>query len=469
MALMEPIVIAGSGIAGLSAAWRLQADSEVPFVLYEKSEHVGGYSRTMQYGDFRFDLGGHRFYTKKAHVERLVRDLLGEDRLTVDRLSRILLNGRFVHYPLSIVSTLRGLGLTGAARAVFDYGAMKVGSLFAAPGAEETFEQWALNRFGEYLYRIYFKGYTEKTWGIPCSELAADFAEQRIKGLSFREAVRDALLKRGEDDSLVRRFIYPRFGFGQIPDAMAGTVREPSRLLTGHEVAEVEHDGDRVTAVTTRDSAGNSGRQPCSGLLSSIPVNEIVHMLRPAAPQDVLDAADRLRYRSVVVLVLFLDVERVSPDHWIYVPSPDIGFCRLHEPKNWSAEMAPPDKTSLVVEYFCQEGDESWTREPADLAADATDDLVSMGLIRSEWVSGFTTVRLSRAYPLYDLGYRQHVDAVNRHLARFGNLHNIGRNASFVYTSSDHYIDMGLKAAQNAMGHGHDLSAIGREPGYAES
>jgi len=464
-----PIVIAGAGIAGVSAAYRLQGAGEAPFVVFEKESYIGGYSRTIRRGDFRFDLGGHRFYTKKPHVEEVVRRVVGDDLLEVDRTSRILFGGRLINYPLRPLNALRSLGLRGAGKAVLDYGAMKLGNLLSGDAAEETFERWALNRFGRHLYEIYFKGYTEKTWGIPCARLSADFAEQRIKGLSFREAVKDAIFKKGQDESLVRRFLYPRYGFGQIPDGMAASIREPNRILTRRPVVGVEHDGKRIRGVVTESPDGREERQPCCEFISSIPISALAGMLRPAPPPEALQAAKDLRYRDMVVLTLFLDAAQVTPDQWIYVPSQKIGFCRFHEPKNWSPEMAPPDRTALVVEYFCQQGDETWSASDAELASRAVEDLAATGFIERDWLHDYMTFHMPKAYPVYEIGYRQSLQTLEDYLARFENLYNVGRNATFLYTSSDHYIDMGLKAAENVLGHEHDLRLIGRESGYAET
>jgi len=194
-----------------------------------------------------------------------------------------------------------------------------------------------------------------------------------------------------------------------------------------------------------------------------------VRLLQPAPPAEVLAAAEQLRFRSLVILFLILDRPQLSPDHWIYVPSPEIGFCRLHEPKNWSADMAPPEQTGVVLEFFCQEGDERWHQSHEDLTAEATRDLEAMGLLEPGCVSDSTALRLRKAYPVYNLGYGEHMRVLTEYLAGFGNLYNIGRNATFRYTSSDHYIDMGLKAAENLLGHEHDLDAIGLESGYAET
>ncbi len=464
----DPIVIAGAGVAGLAAACRLQGNAHVPFLVLERNEQVGGCSRTLERDGFRFDLGGHRFYSRKPEIERFVRDLVGDDLLTVDRMSHIRFNDRFVDYPLRPLSTLHALGPIGAACALRDYAAMKLQRLVDSHGSEQTFEQWALHRFGEYLYRVYFKVYTEKTWGVPCSELSADFAEQRIKGLSFREAVKDAIFKTGEDDSLVRRFLYPRHGFGQIPEAMARSVEPPNSLACRRRVVAIEHRNGQVSAVRTVTPEGREQRWPCGELISSIPLDETVHILSPPAPPEVTRAAAGLCYRDMVILLLLLDRKQVSKDHWIYVPSQEVEFCRLHEPRNWSPEMAPPGRTSLVVEYFCQAGDRVWEAPASQLAAAAAGDLEKMDLIAVDEVSGHWTVRLRKAYPVYRLGYRRRLDTVNDYLDGFANLHRVGRNAAFLYTSSDHYMDMGLKAAENVLGHRHDLSMIGREPGYAE-
>jgi len=464
-----PIVIAGAGVAGLSAAYRLHKAGEDGFVVFEKAAHVGGYCRTMRYRGHRFDLGGHRFYTRKENVTRVVDQVLGDDRIEVDRVSRILFRGKFIDYPLSGFNALRGLGVRGAARATLDYATVKLRNALSAREPEVSFEQWALNRFGCYLYEVYFRVYTEKVWGVPCSELSADFAEQRIKGLSFREAVKDAILRRGSRSaSLVRRFVYARRGFGQITDGLAAPLRGSRHLQLEHAVVRVEHENGRIDGVVARGPDGAAVRQDCRSFISSLPLDELIEMLEPAPPAHVLAAARALRYRDMVILFLALGVEQVSPDHWIYVPSPEIGLGRIHEPRNWSPQMAPPGKTGLVVEYFCREGDEYWRRDATSLASEAMADLAKMGLVSPDWLEDCMVVRLRKAYPVYNIGYEDNMRAVRGYLDRFGNLHRVGRNATFLYTSSDHYIDMGLKAAENALGHNHDLHRVGRERGYAE-
>jgi len=464
----ERIVVIGAGIAGLSAAYRLSGITDAPLAVYEKENYIGGICRTVCHNGFRFDLGGHRFYTKKAHVQRAIEELLGADLVEVDRVSRILFNGRFIDYPLSGFNALKGLGLWGAVRAVWDYAFRRFKGNVPPPGQERNFEDWVLGRFGQYLYRAYFKTYTEKLWGIPCTEISPDFAEQRIKGLSFTEAVREALFKKSTSTSLVRRFLYPRLGFGQIPDAFAAAVLPSNRILLGHRAVGFRHDEQRITSVVFELDGGGRVEQPCSHVLSSVALPVLVEGLQPPPPSPVLEAARRLRYRDMVILFLTIDRESVSRDNWIYFPSAAIGFARLHEPKNWSRHMSPPDKTSLVLEYFCQEGDCRWNQPGSALAAEAARELGEIGLIRPEEVTGFTVVHIRKAYPIYRVGYENDLEKVRSYLAGFANLQNIGRSAGFCYTSSDNYVDMGFKAAENVMGAHHDLACVGREEGYAE-
>lgn len=461
--------VVGAGMAGLSAAYRLQSAPDVSFTIYEKQDYLGGTSRTIQFGDFRFDLGGHRFYTKKEHVKRLVKGVLGEDLLGVARVSRIYFNNRFVNYPLAAFNALKALGVGGACRAAASYAAARAFRTIRRNAPEETFEQWTVNRFGRYLYGIYFKPYTEKIWGVPCDQLSSEFANQRIRGLSFREAVKEAVLRKSVSSSLVRNFFYPRYGFGEIAEKLARHIEPPNRILTGHRVVSMCHDGQCIRSLVLELPDGSRLRHECDHVISSMAVSEILNSLEPPAPEGVRDAARSLRYRDMVILFLVFDTERVSRDHWIYVPSQDIRFARFHEPKNWSPEMAPADKTGIVLEYFCTEGDDVWIQPDELLARRGARDLGRLGLVSPDSVLDFKTVRVRKAYPIYALHYTEHLSAVTSYMDGLSNLQRIGRNATFCYTSSDHYIDMGLKAAENLMGKNHDLSRIGREPHYAES
>jgi protoporphyrinogen oxidase len=474
--------ILGAGLTGLTAAYVLQRN-HVPAQVFEADSVLGGASRTVPYDGFRFDLGGHRFYTKNQRVGDLVRELLGDELIAVERVSRIYLDGKFVDYPLSFFSALAGLGACRSLAVAGSYAAQKMRGLVRKT-EERTFEQWVVNRFGRRLYEIYFKPYSEKVWGIPCSELGADFAAQRIKGMSFRAAVRSMLLpQKDAPATLASRFIYPRLGFGRIPEQMAAAL-PAGALRLNSPVVRVEHDGRRVTAAICRPfdhepfdvAHGRSGRSEgretsfeAANFINTIPINEFVHCLAPAPPPIVLEAADGLQYRAIVIAFLTLDREQVTPDHWIYFSSGDVFFGRMHEPKNWSAAMAPEGRTGLVVEVFCFETDPVWTEPEEALLRRIAKRLAELKLIEEKQVSGGCIVRLPKAYPLYVNDYRRRMDTILDFLRQFGNFQSAGRNGLFRYTSGDWYIDMGIKAAENLLGQHHDLMAVGAAQEYAES
>jgi protoporphyrinogen oxidase len=465
----QPTAILGAGLTGLTAAYVLHRNG-APVQVFEADSVLGGASRTVPYDGFRFDLGGHRFYTKNQRVLDLVRELLGGELITVDRVSRIYLEGKFVDYPLSFFSALAALGATRSLAVAGSYAAQKMLGipLIHHRGEERTFEQWVVNRFGRRLYEIYFKPYSEKVWGIPCSELGADFAAQRIKGMSFRAAVRNMLLPaKDAPATLASRFIYPRLGFGRIPEQMAAAL-PAGALRLNSPVVRVEHDGRRVRAVICRNEA-REARFEAANFINTIPVNEFVHALSPAPPPVVFEAADGLQYRALVIAFLTLDREQVTPDHWIYFSSEDVFFGRMHEPKNWSAAMAPAGRTSLVVEVFCFETDPVWTETEEALLKRVAKRLAELKLIEEKQVSGGCIVRLPKAYPLYVNDYQRRMDTILAFLRQFGNLQSAGRNGLFRYTSGDWYIDMGIKAAENLLGRHHDLMAVGAAQEYAES
>jgi protoporphyrinogen oxidase len=462
-------IIVGAGLTGLTSAYVLQRN-RVPVQVFEADRVLGGASRTVPYDGFRFDLGGHRFYTKNQRVLDLVNELLGDELITVERVSRIYLDGKFVDYPLSFFSALAGLGAGRSLAVAGSYAAQKIRgmSLLHHKTEERTFEQWVVNRFGRRLYEIYFKPYSEKVWGIPCSELGADFAAQRIKGMSFRAALRSMLLpKKDAPATLASRFTYPRLGFGRIPEQMAAAL-PAGALRLNSPVVRVEHDGRRVTAAICR-SGGQETRFEAEHFINTIPINDFVHALSPAPPPTVLEAADGLRYRAIVIAFLTLDREQVTPDHWMYFSSGDVFFGRMHEPKNWSADMAPAGRTSLVVEVFCFETDPAWAEPEEALLRRVAKRLAELKLIEEKQFSGGCVVRLPKAYPLYVNDYRRRMDTILGFLRQFGNLQSAGRNGLFRYTSGDWYIDMGIKAAENLLGRHHDLMAVGSAQEYAES
>jgi len=461
-------IIIGSGVAGLTAGYVLTRNGHNVRV-FEAEEFIGGASRTVQYNGFRFDLGGHRFYTRNEPVKQIVNELLGNELIEVGRLSRIYLNGRFINYPLTFSSAFRGLGPVRTVGVTLSYLA---GRVHGAVREIKTFEDWVVARFGRGLYDFYFAPYSEKVWGVSCTELSADFAAQRIKGLSFREAVKNMLvrkiLRQGPPPSLITAFQYPRLGFGRIPERMAEEIGEENLRLSA-PVVRVHHDGQRILSVGVRGNNGALEDVPVSGaLVSSMPVSNLIAAMDPSPPEDVRRAAAELRFRDMVILFITVKRPQVSPDHWIYFPSRDISFGRIHEPKNWSADMAPPDCTGLLVEFFCFKGDDVWNADRETLIRRASADLERTGLVRADEIGDVCMVRLPKAYPVYVTGYTERMERIMQYLRPFDNLYTIGRNGLFRYTSADYYIDMGLKTAENILGAGHDIEVIGVAQEYAE-
>jgi protoporphyrinogen oxidase len=305
-------------------------------------------------------------------------------------------------------------------------------------------------------------------WGIQCHELSANFAEQRIKGLSFREVVKQALFgKKEAPASLIARFCYPRYGFGRIAERMAETIKAPHQLLLETRPVRIHHDGKQIQTVTLQ-TGGAERTINVSQVVSSIPLDAVIASLSPEAPAEVVSAVRRLRYRDLIIVFLGLARNQVTPDTWMYFPDRSVAFGRMHEPPNWSRDLAPPGKTSLVVEWFTSKGDSIWQMTDEELVSQTVSGLARMGFIRPEEVELKHVVRVERAYPLYSIGYETHRSAVLGYLGQFRNLNLTGRSGLFLYTSSDHYLDRSIKIAENLMGASHDLSGIGLEAGYAE-
>lgn len=458
-----PVAVIGAGPAGLTAAYLLAARG-VPVIVYEADDSVGGLARTVVEDGYRFDLGGHRFFTKSREVEALWDELLGPEMLVRPRLSRIYWRGRFVRYPLRGADVIAKVGPVELARCAASYGRARL----RRRGAEESFEEWVSARFGRRLFELFFKTYTEKVWGVSTAELRAEWAAQRIDDLSLWKAVRAALPGRRSDGpkSLIEEFRYPRLGPGQMWEEMARrVVAAGGEVRTGTPVEGLELEGERVAAV----HAGGE-RAEVAAAISSAPLRAAVGVASPAAPPPVAAAAAGLRYRDFLTVALTIEGEPPFPDNWVYVHDPGVRVGRIQNFRAWSPWMTPdPRRSCLGLEYFCFEGDELWERDDDDLVALAAEEVAALGLVDAERVAGGHVVRVPKAYPIYDAEYEQRVARIRGWLDGIRNLQQIGRNGLHRYNNSDHSMLTAMRAVENLCdGAGHDIWAVNADSVYHE-
>jgi protoporphyrinogen oxidase len=470
--MANSVVVIGAGPAGLTAAYEL-CKAGIPSTVLEKDTVVGGLARTASYKGYLFDIGGHRFFTKVKVVDDLWREILGEEKfLRRQRLSRIYYNKRFFAYPLQAGNALRGLGLWNSGLIVLSYLKAQV----FPEKVEETFEQWVSNRFGRRLYSTFFKAYTEKVWGIPCSEIRAEWAAQRIKGLSLLTAVKNALLTQQAAHNgssviktLIEAFDYPERGPGMMWEAVADIVTQRGNAVRlGAAVEKIEWKPGAVTAVRVRVD-GRSERVEGTHFVNSMPIRELIQAFEPAVPPAVLAAAEDLKYRDFLTVALIVNTPELFPDNWIYVHDPDMRVGRIQNYKNWSPQMVPDaSKTCLGLEYFCFEGDGLWTMADPDLVELGRQELDRLGLARAADVEDGTVVRMPKAYPVYDSTYAQSLKTVRAFLDGLGNLQTVGRNGMHKYNNQDHSMLTAMLAAENILGAAHDIWNVNTEPDYHE-
>ena len=460
-------VIIGAGPAGLSAAETL-SKSNRQFMVLEASDHTGGISATIRHNDFLFDLGGHRFFTKNSEIDRYVSNLLGNELVSVDRSSKILLNGKLFDYPLRPLNAIFGLGPLTAAAIIFNYVIERF--KFNRP-APRSLEDWVISQFGKTLYLLFFKTYTEKVWGIDCNRISAEWGVQRIKGLSLRTAIVDAFWKERKKDaaSLVKHFTYPKRGIGVICEKLAQTIRTPNALLFNAQAQALFHEGGRITAVAYGGNEGE-GKIETDFVISSMPITDLVLSLRPLPSQEIVEAARWLKYRDLVCVALMFDRRFVTDQTWIYVHDPAIDFGRLHEPKNWSVHMAPHERSCVVFEYFCNQGDAVWNASDQELFEKTRRDFRKSAISpdAADRIIDYKVVRTSKTYPLYEIGFSRYLLQIRDYLKGFKNLQLIGRYGTYKYNNLDHSLETGIKGAQNILGADHDTFMVNIEDEYLE-
>jgi len=461
-------LIIGGGPAGLTAALML-AEGGIRTHTVEASDHVGGIARTESYKGFRFDIGGHRFFTKVVPVERLWRRMMGDDFIRVSRMSRIYYEGKYYDYPLRIGNTLRNLGPVESVMIGLSYLRWR---LFPHR-REDNLEQWVTNRFGQRLFRRFFKTYTEKVWGIACDRIQADWAAQRIQNLSLMKAVRNAITGSNDTATLIDRFDYPRLGPGMMWEKFRDRLLElDSEVEMNARVDTLHHEAGRITHVAVRNAVGRKRCQPVDTVVNTMPLAQLVRSLDPPAPANVLASADELKYRDFLIVVLIVDQADPFPDNWIYIHSPEVKVGRIQNFRSWSEAMVPdPDKASIGLEYFCHEGDGVWAADDADLIRLAKGELEVLGLVPAASVSDGTVIRQPKAYPVYDDDYRDCVESIGAYIDTFENLQTVGRNGMHRYNNQDHSMLTAMLAAENVLTgerHKHDVWNVNVERSYHE-
>jgi protoporphyrinogen oxidase len=456
------VVILGAGPAGLTAAYEL-SNLGVPCLVLEKDAVVGGLARTVEYKGFRFDIGGHRFYTKVSLVQQIWRDLLGHDLLTCKRLSRIYYKSRFFQYPLEPLDAIRGLGVVEALRCSLSF---LRGQLFPVL-PENDFATWVSNRFGRRLFETFFESFTEKVWGMECRKIAAEWASQRIQGLSLWSLLRDALFPRSDKASktLIKEFQYPRLGPGMLWSRMKEIVEQRGvPVILNAPVESIQWQQGKIESVL----AGNQTYR-AEHFISSIPIRELIEKLNPAAPAPLLAAAEKFRYRDFLTVALMVRGRDLFPDNWIYVHDPAVSAARVQNYGNWSPEMTPnPDFSCLGVEYFCNMTDAIWNAPDESLIALAKREMVQLGLVRAQDVVDGAVVRMPKAYPVYDCHYQSGLATVREFLATTPNLQLVGRNGMHRYNNQDHSMLTAILAARNVKGARFDLWNLSVDRDYLE-
>jgi protoporphyrinogen oxidase len=470
--------IIGGGPAGLTAGYILSKEG-VPVTVFEADpEYVGGISRTAKYKGFHFDIGGHRFFSKSKEVEDFWTEILPNDMLDRPRSSRIFYRGKFFAYPLRAFEALFKLGIIESILCVLSYVKAR---FFPIPNPKD-FESWVSNQFGKRLFSIFFKTYTEKVWGMNCKDISADWAAQRIKGLSLGSAITNALLpKRKPKDknsvikTLIDSFRYPRKGPGMMWERCSERILEMGGAVhMGEAVIGCSYDAPtRKWTLKTKNQANVIRETQYDHVISSAPMRELVNSIKPQYSEKSLHAANSLKYRDFVTVVLILKDKDLFDDNWIYIHDPSVKVGRIQNFKSWSPEMIPdPTLCCYGLEYFCFEGDNVWNAKDSELIDLGKKELEKIGLAKATDVLDGCVVRQPKAYPVYDDEYSKHVDTIRQETdQKYPNLHLVGRNGMHKYNNQDHAMMTAMLCARNIiLGENRfDLWEVNQDAEYHES
>ena len=449
---MYDLIVIGAGPAGLTAAYEL-SNSNKKVIILEKKSQVGGLAETKVFGNYRYDIGPHRFFTKNKEVYELFLKMLGEDAVEVNRKTRILFKNSYFDYPLTPINALFGLGIGESIVIGFSYIFARIKS-YLKISKINNFEDWVVDRFGKKLFNNFFKNYTEKVWGIDCKDIGSDWAAQRIKGLSLSTAIKFALFPNSKKrpKTLVDKFYYPRLGAGMLWEKFEDYVkRQDVEVVKNKKVTGVNNNGDNFK-ITIEDDLGNQTSIDTKNIFFSNPLLEFIDIYDADVPKSVINSAKSLNYRNHISVHVTID-KKLFDDNWIYIHSPNLDMARIADFTNFSDDMSEEGKYPLTLEYFCFEEDEIWNQNNLDIIDFALNELKNIfdeefNVIHSE------VSRNAKAYPVIKTGYQEHIDVIKNWLSSLHNITAIGRSGMFKYNNQDHAMATGLYAARTLLGHG---------------
>ncbi len=457
--MQTSVVIIGAGPAGLTAAYLLAKENISVTVLEADPEYVGGIARTVVYKGYCFDIGGHRFFSKAKEVEDFWTEILPDDMLVRPRSSRIFYKNKYFSYPLKFFEVLSKLGIVESALCFLSYIKARIFPI----KNPVSFSDWVSNHFGKRLFSIFFKTYTEKVWGMSCEEISADWAAQRIKGLSLMTAVTNAILPKRRPKqngqvikTLIDSFRYPRKGPGMLWEACADKIEKlGGNVLLGQRVVRCELNPDtKIWTTIFEDRLGKLQSVQSQQVISTAPIRElVVDYLRPLLSHATQQAASALKYRDFLIVVLILKDKNQFDDNWIYIHDPSVDVARIQNFKSWSPEMVPdPLMCCYGMEYFCFEGDGVWDQSDEQLIQKARREIVKVGLADEKDIVDGCVVRQIKAYPVYDENYKEHVEIIRREIEeKYPTMHLIGRNGMHKYNNQDHAMMTAMLTVKNIL------------------
>jgi len=436
------IMILGGGHSGLAVGFYAKKNG-MPFKIYEASNHIGGNSITLKHGDFLFDSGAHRFHNKYPEVTKEIKNLLGEDFMKLNVPGQIYHNGKFLYFPFSILNLIKNLGLYTSTKVLVEL----MNSRFTTRELDKNFENFVLHTYGKTIGNHFLFNYSEKLWGISCNKLSPDIAGERMKGLNLKTLFTEVIFgQKANSEHMEGSFYYPKTGIGAIAEKLGKFCGEENILLNSR-VTKIFHNRERIQAV----EINSEKRIETYELVSALPINLFLHMMEPKPPNEVLQSANYLSYRNLILVALFLNRESVTNASTVYFPDSNLPFTRVYEPKNRSVKMSPRGKTSLIVEIPCRQGDKFWSLKEEKIIQLIRSQFIKIGFIKEEEIIDASVVKMNFAYPILEIGYKDKVKKINTFLKSFSNLKITGRNGRFTYAWIHDMIKFGKEIIEEYM------------------